>query len=181
MCVAHDHQFDFGPVGQNLPRRVDLALSHLFFVFCWQRLFSQSAGKHVDEFHSEVGVDRSKHGLRELEAGYRMQQSGQKTPLYQTVAVRHVGIPTGDSQVHRPAVKVGSDLFRPEIQSPAIVISADDGYLWSPIHEAGNRLDRPERSPRDYRPVLEPELEQIAVDKEMIPNFWDFFQKIVEL
>src|SRR5207244_956809 len=98
----------------------------------------------------------------------------------QPVAVRHETAPSGHVDLRLAPVERDSQVLREEVATPAIVIAAHQGDGDALGPQRLESRDRAEMAPRDHRPILEPEVEQVAVDEQRLAQVGDGFEELVE-
>src|SRR5438445_13091644 len=98
--------------------------------------------------------------------------------LRQPVAVRNETAPSGHVDLRLAPVERDSQVLREEVATPAIVIAAHQGDGDALGPQRLESRDRAEMAPRDHRPILEPEVEQVAVDEQRLAQVGDGFRNL---
>ena len=88
--------------------------------------------------------------------------------LQQAVSVRHVGVPSGDLRAKRTVQELHADLLAEKAAGPAVVVSADEPRSHSGVHDIGEPAKNGEVAAKHDTPVLEPEIEQVTVDEQVL-------------
>ena len=115
-------------------------------------------------------MQRSKHPDGEWMARDPVHQLGVPVLLGQPVAVGHEGAAPRHVELGFSRMEGDPQIVNEKVAAPAVMVAAHerDGYATGP---QGMQLrDRAEVTARDDRAVLEPEVEQVAVDEERVPE-----------
>ena len=78
----------------------------------------------------------------------------------------NVRAPSGERSFPRAYVVVDADVLAQHLAAPAVVVARDPQHLDAAVAQIRERGDGAKATPRDHRPPLEPEVEQVAVDDE---------------
>src|SRR3989441_9825026 len=88
------------------------------------------------------------------------------TTLFRSpVAVGHVCAAARQLDFGFAGVERDPHIVDEEIAAPAVVIAADEGDRNAPAAQRGELRHAREVTARDDRPVLEPEVEEVAIDR----------------
>jgi len=128
------------------------------------------AGKLVRDPEAHVGMQRPERPDRHPVTRDLVHQAGAPVLLGQPVAVGHEGAATRHVELGFPGVEGDAQVVGEKVAAPPIVVAAHerDGHAAGP--QGVELRDRAEVTARDHRAVLEPEVEQIAVDEERVPE-----------
>src|SRR3989449_503744 len=125
-------------------------------------------------------MERPEHADGQGMTGDAVHQVRAPVLLGQPVAVRHETAPSGHVDLRLAPVERDSQVLREEVATPAIVIAAHQGDGDALGPQRLESRDRAEMAPRDHRPILEPEVEQVAVDEQRLAQVGDGFEELVE-
>ena len=100
--------------------------------------------------------------------------------LGQPVAVRDVGVAAADLHLRFAGVEGDAQVVAQEVAPPAVVIAADERDGDSPRARLLQLGDAREMLARHHGPVLEPEVEQVAIDEQMVAGLRDPVEECVE-
>src|SRR5204863_306803 len=126
----------------------------------------ERARQPVRDPEAQVGVQRAEHAHRDGMARDPMHQLRAPVLFGQPVAVGHERPAARDEDLRFAAVETDPQVLDEKIAAPAIVIAADHGDGDALGAQRLQLRHRPEVAPRDHGAVLEPEVEQVAVDEE---------------
>ena len=96
-----------------------------------------------------------------------MHDPARATGLAQAVSVREKRSKAGQVQLHRPGMKRGVELLRPELASPAVMVSPAHCQAHPGLPELGKSGQGGEGVAGNDSPVLEPKIEQVAIDDQV--------------
>src|SRR5919109_598413 len=137
--------------------------------FVARPVVTAGVGRSAREPRPPIGVQPSKRPHRE-----RMPQYATERPILsifaiaKAVAMVDARLPPCDRASPWTELIPDADLARQELAAPAIVIPRDHERVEPGIARIGERGKRSEVLPWNYRPPLEPEIEQVAVDDERL-------------
>ena len=96
--------------------------------------------------------------------------------LAQSVAVDGGHLPAADLEGEPPRIEPHAEVVLPEVAAPAVVVPPDHEDR-HPASEPGEGRRHVEPAPGDDPAVGEPEVEQVAVDEEAVPQLGDSVEK----
>ena len=100
--------------------------------------------------------------------------------LGEAVAVRDEDGAAGQLELHLAGEKLNAEVFGEEGAAPAVVVSPDEGDGDAARANLLQPGDGRKMFAGDYAAILEPEVEQIAGEHQVIPRLRDLFQKCME-
>src|SRR5206468_606583 len=99
-----------------------------------------------------------------------MHHAGAPVLLGQPVAVGHKGAASGHIELGFPRMKRDAQVVDEKVAAPAVVVAAHERDGHAAGAQGVELRDRAEVTARDHRAILEPEVEQVAVDEERVPE-----------
>lgn len=109
-----------------------------------------------------------------------LEHSIAKVSITESVAMcQEGGLPT-DLCYHRSVDQLDSDLIRQEDSTPGVVISPDQTDAYTGVDKIGQSLQGSKVPAEYYRPILKPEVEQVAVDYEVTSSPSSEFKELMK-
>src|SRR2546427_163045 len=128
------------------------------------------AGKLVRDPGAHVGMEHPERLDRHPVTRDLVHHAGAPVLLGQPVAVGHERAASRHVELGFSRMEGDAQVVGEKVAAPPIVVAADEreGHAAGP--QRVELRDRAEVTARDYRAVLEPEVEQVAVDEERVPE-----------
>src|SRR5213592_2014556 len=126
------------------------------------------AGQLVRDPGAHVGMQHPERPNRRPVTRDPVHDTGAPVLLGQPVAVSHERAASGHVELGFPRMEGDAQVVDEKVAAPPIVVAAHerDGHAARP--QGVELRDRAEVTARDHRAVLEPEVEQIAVDEQRV-------------
>ena len=174
--VAHDHQPQLGLRREQTRRPRPLAYRRITKLRLVRGVIAEMRTQGIHQAEAEVRGDRAVEGGGDRMVDQPMEKGGAEAGFGETIAVDgRDGAPA-----HLESEPVGgeaqSSLALPEVAPPPVVIAPDHGDRKTRSQTRQRRGDA-EPAPGNHPRVGEPEVEQVAVDEEAIPEVGDGVEK----
>lgn len=144
------------------------------------RVVREPPGQAVGDPKPEVGMERPKHSSRQRVPRDAMHRGGGPVLLGHTIAVRDERSAPRDVHLRAARVKRDPEILRQEVPAPAIVVAPDQGDRNVAGPESVELRKALEMAARDDPSILEPKIEQVAVDEEGVPEIGHCVEEAVE-
>jgi len=126
------------------------------------------AGQLVRDPGAHVGMQHPERPNRRPVAGDPVHDPGAPVLLGQPVAVGHEGAASRHVELGFPRMEGDAQVVNEEVTAPAVVVAAYERDRHAAGPQGVEFRDGAEVTARDHRAVLEPEIEQVAVDEERV-------------
>src|SRR6266567_6539595 len=128
----------------------------------------EPAGQLVCDPGAHVGMQHPERSNRRPVAGDPVHEAGAPVLLGQSVAVDHEGAASRHVELGFPRMEGDAQVVNEEVAAPAVVVAAYERDRHAAGPQGVELRDGAEVTARDHRAVLEPEIEQVAVDEERV-------------
>src|SRR3989442_665343 len=128
----------------------------------------EPAGQLVCDPGAHVGMQHPERSNRRPVAGDPVHEAGAPVLLGQPVAVGHEGAASRHVELGSPRMEGDAEVVNEEAAAPAVVVAAYEHDRHAAGPQGVELRDGAEVTARDHRAVLEPEIEQVAVDEERV-------------
>src|SRR5256885_1892401 len=128
----------------------------------------EPAGQLVCDPGAHVGMQHPERPNRRPVAGDPGHEAGAPVWLGQPVAVGHEGAASRHVELGFPRMEGDAQVVNEEVAAPAVVVAAYERDRHAAGPQGVELRDGAEVTARDHRAVLEPEIEQVAVDEERV-------------
>src|SRR2546427_3364114 len=132
------------------------------------RVVRELAGQLVCDPGAHVGVQHPERPNRRPVAGDPVHEAGAPLLLGQPVAVGQEAGPSRHVELGFPRMEGDAQVVNEEVTAPAVVVAAYERDRHAAGPQGVEFRDGAEVTARDHRAVLEPEIEQVAVDEERV-------------
>lgn len=129
--------------------------------------FSQQPQQASGEAIPNVRVEQPERGGREGVTDDRVHRPSTQPLLGDSIAVTDQCAKPGQRELNRSGVKGGAQFPSPEASAPPVMIASRDRQHHALVSQRAQRREGLECVARNHRAVLEPEIEQVAVDHQM--------------
>src|SRR5438093_10936364 len=128
----------------------------------------EPAGQLVRDPGAHVGMQHPERPNRRPVTRDPVHEAGAPLLLGQPVAVGHEGAASRHVELGFPRMEGDAQIVDEEVAAPAVVIAAHKRDRHAARPQGVELRDGAEVTARDHRAVLEPEIEQVAVDEERV-------------
>src|SRR5437667_145649 len=126
------------------------------------------AGQLVRDPGAHVGMQHPERPNRRPVTRDPVHDAGAPVLLGQPVAVGHEGAASRHVELGFPRMEGDAQIVDEEVASPTVVVAAHERDRHAARPQGVELRDGAEVTARDHRAVLEPEIEQVAVDEERV-------------
>src|SRR5213592_1881841 len=126
------------------------------------------AGQLVRDPGAHVGMQHPERPNRRPVTRDPVHDAGAPVLLGQPVAVGHEGAASRHVELGFPRMEGDAQIVDEEVASPTVVVAAHERDRHAARSQGVELRDGAEVTARDHRAVLEPEIEQVAVDEERV-------------
>src|SRR2546423_7281804 len=180
MGVRHDHETDVRPpaqeVGGPAPLRGRCAVEHGTILRVVREVPREKIGDPESNRRMQHAKHRDGHGMpREA-----VHQRAGPVLLGPSVAVHHERAAPAEVQLRFAAEKLDAQVLAKEAATPAVVVAAHERDGNAPCPNGLQFRDGREMFARDHGVVLEPKVEQVAREDQVIPRLRDLIEERVK-
>lgn len=168
MRVTEDHQVQLRPAGEERACVRRQTFGPLAIVLGARTSPGGRAADAAGEREEEIGRHEAEEGAERRATGRALENPVAQIAPEKAVAVCHVGPTGGDGDLHRPVEQLDADLVGQKAPHPCVVVADDEPHPHTGVDQFRETAQNPEASPRDDVVVLEPEIEQVAVDQQLV-------------
>jgi len=116
---------------------------------------------------TQIGVEPAKGETGGSAPEEKPETSVAQVTLPESVAVGDEGPESSQAHANRVLVNVEPDLVGEEASSPPVVVASDEVHPHTPVHQGGEPTQHPCGPSGNDAPVLEPEIEEIAIEDQV--------------
>lgn len=181
MAVSEDHQIETRVRSDEIcghlaePLRSTVALRGISLAVPAFR-----AADEADCACGPIGVNLSEYRARRPTPDHRFESSVSPVPTSQSVSVRDIGSATTYLYAHGPVQELDTYFFGEKPASPRVMIAAQQPDPHARIDEVGEQSQYREMPAQDHGLILEPEIEEVSVDQEVVCLIGDSGQELHE-
>src|SRR5438270_6956730 len=128
----------------------------------------EPAGQLVCDPGAHVGMQHPERPNRRPVTRDPVHDTGAPVLLGQPIAVGYAGAASRHVELGFPRMEGDAQVVDEEVAAPAVVVAAHERDRHAARPQGVELRDGAEVTARDHRPVLEPEIEQVAVDEERV-------------
>ena len=126
------------------------------------------AGQLVRDPGAHVGMEHPERSNRRPVTRDPVHDTGAPVLLGQPVAMGHEGAASRHVELGFPRMEGDAQVVDEEVAAPAVVVAAHERDRHAARPQSVELRDGAEVTAQDHRAVLEPEIEQVAVDEERV-------------
>lgn len=178
--VSHDDETHIGVLVEEIGRPAALcsggSVQHRF-ILC---IVGQVAREEIGDPEADRGMQQAKYGDGERVSCETVHQRPGPVLLRQPVSMDDVGAPTAEVELCFATEELDAEILAEERASPAIVVAAHEcdwdaarAYLLQ-LGDGGKVLARDDAS------ILEPKIEDVSRQQEVVADLWHRFEEDVK-
>jgi len=143
-------------------------------------LARQVGRQAIHQADADIGVNPAEQARRDRVSDNRVQHPGAPPTLGEPIAVPYHGLEACQIDLCTMGMELDSKLISPKSAAPSVVIASGecDGHAGPP--QGAERLESRIGASWDDRPVLEPKLEKVPIDYEVIAKVRYGFEEPME-
>lgn len=178
--VGHDDETYIGVIGEEIGRPAALCRGGAVQDRSVLRVVGQVAREEVGDPEADRGMQQAKHRDSERVACKTVHQRPSPVLFGQPVSMNDVGAPTAEIELGFTAEELDAQIMAEECAAPAVMIASHegDGNPTSPyflqLRDGGKVFAGYDAL------VLEPEVEQISREHEVVAHLWYCFEEGVK-
>ena len=129
---------------------------------------------------TEIGVDPAEQPARGPATQYQPQDSVPEIPRPEPITVGHESGLALDADPYRLLVEIDADFAPQKVTPPPVVVAPHDEYRHPGFDHVRQKGENPDMSGENHAAILEPEVEEVAVDDQAAARFLDVQEPAAE-